>query len=309
MKPIFDQIQYENLTYYFSSNTIKLFLELNHEILEENENYIHYVIKKEDTDVYFSDFNIVYIKNTDFNFREQNRNLYISLARISDGLFNEYYIKINSYPEHVIKKLVKEKPSIGLPLLYAYSHELTKYLFIEESDLSKFTESLCLLNDYLTLNNITHNKHHIDIKKIETLNELELTQYIDNLKIPKANKFKQYCDLDFLPILINNDYCIVDYSSRSFYRIVKNENNFKIYFINLDYPTFNLSDDNLYDIVSEFLHHTGQNLHLLIENIGEEHLIFESVDNKIKLLTNSISNFETVHSFLFKKIKNKIKKT
>ncbi len=45
MKHIFDQIQYENLTYYFSSNTIKLFLELKHEILEENENYIHYVIK------------------------------------------------------------------------------------------------------------------------------------------------------------------------------------------------------------------------------------------------------------------------
>ncbi len=306
MKLIFDQIQYDDVAYDLYSKDIKQLLELKHDILEENENYIHYVIKQSDTDVYFIDFNIVYIKNTDFDFRTEKKRLFLSLVRISEGLFNEYYIKSNSRPEHVIKKLVKERPSIGLPLLTLYSNLLLENFHIKKSDLIKFNKSLSLLLDYFKQNNIQYDKYDIDIKKLETLPEIELTQYIDSLNIPEAKKLKQYCDLDFLPLLINEDYCIVDYSSRSFYKIVQNEDNFKIYLINLDYPIVNVSED-LSDIVNEFLHYTGQNLHLLVDKIGVEHLIFESLNDNIKFITHSMSDFENIHSFVFKKIKSKLK--
>lgn len=308
MNYIFHDLEYNVGTDLLSSEDIQSLLFLPYQIIESNDNYDHYGIISTRYDMFFRNFDIVYVKNTNFDFRQENRRLFSSLSRTFEGIFDEYYIRENINPEFVIKKLAFEDPATGIPLLNAYSKQLVDDLKIKTNQIKSFTDKISMLFEYLKSNNIEYKKYDFDINKLESLQQKELEEYIDSLKIPDRERFQQYCDLDFLPVIINNSFCIVDYSSRSFYKIDQNDNHFKFYLINLDYPKINVSED-LEDIVSEFLYNSAQGFHLLHDEISNENLILEVVDNKITFLTPSIVNLEIIQDVIFKDVfKKKNKK-
>lgn len=304
MSEVFQDLYFDFGIPTLSAEQIQKLLFLEHKILEDNDNYSLYLIKNDSQFMFFPEFNILHIKNDNFDFREHAFDLVFSLETRRRNLKNGYYIYQNRNPENVIKKLAMEKPDIGIPLLKSYSQSIINKLNFDTNELKKFINHIDLIYTHLQENNVKIEQYNIDKEKLIHLNEEECEKYIDSLNIPMLKEFPQYCGLKLFPFLTKNDFCLIDYSANMLFKIVKNEENYKIYAINLNYPFIEISEDK-HDLVFQFLFLTGQTYHLIQEHITEAHLIFESQDHELKFVTPYIRSFEINQGVLIKDIFNK----
>ncbi len=108
--------------------------------------------------------------------------------------------------------------------------------------------------------------------------------------------------------MINNDFCLIDFSAAVLFKIVRNELNYKVYAINLNYPFIDKANEfsnDKYDLIFQFLFLTGQDYHFIQQQITEAHLIFESQDNQLKFITPYMRSFEINQGVLIEDIFNK----
>lgn len=174
---------------------------------------------------------------------------------------------------------------------------------IEIYNIDLFLKSLLEIKKFLS------NKHeyfnmNIDLEKLLKINnEKEIKEVFNSYENNNKENFTTYNDLK--PVFIENSYCIKDYGLNHFYLVKEENDNFKIFMLDINEVVLVPSDNDFVDWIYDFLIDNNQEFFFFKKLINEKHLIAEFKDNNILFLTKEFDSFLIKHNFILNKFKAK----
>jgi hypothetical protein len=218
-------------------------------------------------------------------------------SQVKTGLFIKTYHGSQLFD--ILKALIYYDEKNGLPLLNEYYESAVNCKDIQSIE-DIFVKQIREMQEYLKDNNIGVEDYKVDLKNHEDYSLL-VEKYGD------SKHFPEYNDLDYTPMLLDGDYCILDVSSDTMFVVKEDQESTKIYHIGrdrLDSEDLESLDDDEDESFIDFFYSHYQSEIELKKKLSYTDLIVEIKDGKFVKASTGISNLHLLQSFIVSELVN-----
>lgn len=289
---------FNELNEIFSSEQIKKILMLEHTLFFSDD-YINVFLLK-DYPYHITELKSPYSTQKMQEKYKENKEVFRIILQAQMYLNSSGTFFISNFA--IINKLITEIYNQDKKVALDLNNTLSTFLIENnipknKNDFNSFYNTFFDFKKHLIDNKYEYFNMNLDFNTILNIkDENELIKKLESYENINKKDFPQYNDLDLFPFMMENDYCLMDFSSNNFYIIKYEDNIIKIFMVDRSYKDF-VPDNNEYiDIINEFIFNNKQEFLFLKDSITEINLIAEFNENEFLTLNPAFDHFVVVHA-------------
>lgn len=303
MKTI-DSLEYMTADDYFTPQEKQLFLAIPHKVESLDKiDYISFDVPENGKYPVLSRVHIAHVKEI---INDEESSKYRKMLHYT-SFYNEddatgYFINSNqgSHVLYLMQELYRHDKVNGEKLLSEY-YELA----VHTEDITSIEERFVRQEDgmqaYLQKKKLVVQDYGINTSVYDDKDDEQMEQELKSLRTQysKIKNFPAYNDLDYIPMMLGNDYAVYDSASAIMYLVVNDNNSKKIYMIDRDRGSNKLE---MNDWLQDFMYDHRQIYIHLKNSATPANLIGEIKDGKLVKASCELLNMDRVQSYIYSEL-------